>query len=164
VAVGRITRAHGVRGEVSVLVLSEVEDRFEPGSRLQLEDGRVLAVRSNRPTRGRLLVTFDGLPDRTAVEPLAGSYLFVERADVPEPPPDSFWPHDLEGCEVVTEAGRSLGTITEIVHGEANDIWVARDDGRETLVPALKDVIVSVDVAGRRVVIREVPGLTDEGD
>jgi 16S rRNA processing protein RimM len=164
VAVGRITRAHGVRGEVSVLVLSEVEDRFETGSRLQLEDGRVLAVRSNRPNRGRLLVTFDGLPDRTAVEPLAGSYLFVERADVPEPPPDSFWPHDLEGCEVVTEAGRSLGTITEIVHGEANDIWVARDDGRETLVPALKDVIVSVDVAGRRVVIREVPGLTDEGD
>jgi len=164
VAVGRITRAHGVRGEVSVLVLSEVEDRFETGSRLQLEDGRVLAVRSNRPNRGRLLVTFDGLPDRTAVEPLAGSYLFVERADVPEPPPDSFWPHDLEGCEVVTEAGRSLGTITEIVHGEANDIWVARDDWRETLVPALKDVIVSVDVAGRRVVIREVPGLTDEGD
>jgi 16S rRNA processing protein RimM len=163
IAVGRITRAHGIRGEVSVVVLSEVEARFEPGSNLRLEDGRALTVRTSRPNRGRLLVTFEDVQNRTAAEPLAGSYLFVERTDVPEPPTDAFWPHDLEGSEVITEGGRSLGTITEIVHGEANDIWVARDDGRETLVPALRDVVVSVDVPGKRVVIREVPGLTDEG-
>jgi 16S rRNA processing protein RimM len=163
IAVGRITRAHGVRGEVSVLVLSEVEDRFEPGSDLLLEDGRALRVRTSRPNRGRLLVTFEGVPDRTAAEPFAGSYLFVQRTDVPEPPADAFWPHDLEGNEVITEGGRTMGTITEVVHGEANDIWVTRDDGRETLIPALKDVVVSVDVSEKRVVIREVPGLTDEG-
>jgi 16S rRNA processing protein RimM len=164
VAVGRVTRAHGVRGEVSVLVLSEVEDRFGPGSEVLLEDGRSLTVRTSRPHRSRLLVTFEGIPDRTAAEPLAGAYLFVDGRDVPEPPEDSFWPHDLEGSEVVTEDGRSLGAIAEVVHGEANDIWVARRDGRETLVPALKDVVVSVDVAGKRVVIREVPGLTDGAD
>ena len=159
---GRITRAHGVRGEVSVLVLSEVEDRFEPGSTLLLDDGRTLTVRTSRPHRSRLLVTFERIPDRTAAEPLAGSYLFVDRSHVPDPPADAFWPHDLEGSEVVTESGRSLGTIAEVVHGEANDIWIARANGDETLVPALKDVVVSVDVAGKRVTIREVPGLTDE--
>jgi len=146
---------------VSVLVLTEVESRFDTGSRLSLEDGRALTVKSSRPDRGRLLVTFEGIPDRTAAEPLGGSYLFVDAADVPAPPEDAFWPHDLEGCEVVTEAGRSLGPISEIVHGEANDVWVATADGVETLIPALKDVVASVDVPGKRVVIREVPGLTD---
>ena len=158
---GRITRAHGVRGEVSVLVLTEVEGRFESGSRLALEDGRGLTVKSSRPDRGRLLVTFREIPDRTAAEPFGGSYLFVEATDVPAPPEDAFWPHDLEGCEVVTESGRSLGELTEIVHGEANDVWVATAGGEETLVPALKDVVVSVDVAAKRVVVREVPGLID---
>jgi len=160
--VGRITRAHGVRGEVAVLVLSEVEARFDPSATLLLEDGRKLTVRARRPNRGRLLVAFEEIPDRTAAEPLAGGYLFVDRSSVPDAPADAFWPHDLEGCEVVTEGGRSLGPITEIVHGEANDVWVAVADGRETLVPALKDVVASVDLAGRRVVIREVPGLIDE--
>ena len=158
---GRITRAHGVRGEVAVLVLSEVKGRFEAGSRLSLEDGRTLTVRMSRPDRNRLLVTFEEIPDRTAAEPLGGSYLFVDAAEVPPPPEDAFWPHDLEGCEVVTDGGRSLGVITEIVHGPANDIWVTRRDDREILVPALKDVVVSVDVASKRVVIREIPGLTD---
>jgi len=159
--VGRITRAHGVRGEVSVLVLTEVPSRFQAGSRVLLEDGRSLTVKASRPDRGRLLVTFQEVPDRTAAEPLAQSYLFVDAADVPAPPEDAFWPHDLEGCEVFTESGRALGRITEIVHGEANDVWVATADGAETLVPALKDVVVSVDVPGKRVVIREIPGLTD---
>jgi 16S rRNA processing protein RimM len=160
--VGRITRAHGVRGEVAVLVLSEIEGRFAAGSRLLLEDGRALTVRASRPNRGRLLVTFEGVPDRTAAEPLGGSYLFVDRGDVPSAPQDAFWPHDLEGCDVVTEGGHSLGRISEIVHGEANDVWVATGGDRETLVPALKDVVTSVDVAARRIVIREVPGLTDQ--
>ena len=161
---GRITRAHGVRGEVAVLVLSEVEERFDAGSRVAMEDGRTLTVRSARPHRSRLLVTFEEIPDRTAAEPLAGAYLFVRRTDVPAPPADAFWPHDLEGCEVLTESGRSLGTIAEIVHGEANDVWVASAEGTEVLVPALKDVVASVDLAGRRVVVREVPGLIDEED
>ena len=156
-----MTRAHGVRGEVSVFVLSEVEDRFDPGSRFLLEDGRELTVASSRPNRGRILLRFEEIADRTAAEPLRGAYLFIPASEVPPAPEDSFWPHDLEGCEVVIEGGGSLGTISEVIHGPANDVWVASSGGRETLVPALKDVVVSVDTAARRVVIREVPGITD---
>ena len=61
----------------------------------------------------------------------------------------------------MTDSGRPLGRLREVVHTQANDIWVTVDDGGgETLVPALKDLVVSVDVAGRRVIVREVPGLT----
>jgi 16S rRNA processing protein RimM len=165
VAVGRITRAHGVHGEAAVLVLSEIDARFSPGSSLLLEDGRPLTVRSARPHRRTLLVRFEELADRTAVEPLSGEYLFVGANDVPAPPEGAFWPHELEGSEVLTEGGRSLGRIAEVILGEANDVWVTRDGDAETLVPALNDVVISVDTAAKRVVIREIPGLTtDIGD
>jgi 16S rRNA processing protein RimM len=159
-----VTHAHGVHGEVAVVVLSEVEDRFATGATLRLEDGRSLTVSSARPHRSRLLIQFEEVPDRTAAEALTGRYLFVPADEVPRAGEGSFWPHELEGSEIVTEAGRSLGSIVEVILGEANDVWVARDGERETLVPALKDVVLSVDIAAKRVVIREIPGLTDLTD
>jgi 16S rRNA processing protein RimM len=161
VAVGRITKPHGVKGEVVVFVLTEVEQRFADGSRLMLEDGRTLTVAASRPDRGKLLVRFEELADRTAVEPLTGAYLFVSEGDVPAAPEDAYWPHQLEGAEVLTESGRSLGSIVEIISTPANDVWVARDGEREILIPALKDVVVSVDTTEKRVVIKEIPGLID---
>jgi 16S rRNA processing protein RimM len=162
IAVGRIGRAHGVRGEVAVLPLSEVDSRFEPASRLFLGEAedRVLTVASARPHRHRLLVAFEQLKDRAAAEDLQGEYLFVPASSAPPLPEGEYWPHQLVGCEVVTESGRSLGRIREIMRGAANDIWAAEGDGGETLIPALRDVVESVDVTARRIRVREVPGLT----
>ena len=161
---GKVTKAHGLRGEVTVLVLSEVPERFEPGSVLHLEDGRTLMVAAVRPDRGRLLVTFDGIADRTAAEQLNGRYLFVPEEEAPDLPEGSFWPHQLVGCEVVTDSGRPLGAIREVVLGVANDIWVTGPREAEVLVPALNDVVLEVDVDARRVVVRDVPGLTTPAD
>ena len=163
VAVGRIGRAHGVQGEVAVAPLSEVAERFQPGSRVVLDEdpGRVLEVVGVRRHRDRLLVTFAGIADRTAAAGLAGRYLFVDASDSPALPEDEFWTHDLVGADVRTESGRPLGTLREVIRTQANDVWVAvGEGGAETLVPALKKLVVSVDVAGRTVVVREVPGLT----
>jgi 16S rRNA processing protein RimM len=160
VAVGRISRAHGIYGEVAVLVLSEVEGRFDPSATVTMEGGRELTVEEVRPHRDRLLVKFREVPDRTTAETLAGQYVFVAEELVPPAPEGAFWPHELEGCEVMTDSGRALGVLNEVVAGPANDWWVVRTDGEETMVPALKDIVVSVDVPGRRVVVRDVPGLT----
>jgi len=160
VVVGRITRPHGLKGELSVLVLSEVEGRFADGAVVYLEDGRVLTVESARRHRSGLLVKFREVPDRTAAERLARRVLMVPASASPELPDGSWWDHQLVGCEVVTESGRSLGTVREVIHTAANDVWSAVSDDRETLIPALKDVIVAVDTAGKRIVVREVPGLT----
>lgn len=160
VVVGRVTRAHGVGGEVSVLVLSEVPDRFADGATVWLEDGRPLVVDSSRENRGRLLIRFREIRDRATAEALRGSFLAVPESALPELPEGSWWPHQLEGSEVLTEEGRSLGTLVEVVLNPANDLWVTRDADREVLIPALRDVIVSVDVGAKRVVVRDIPGLT----
>lgn len=165
VAVGKITRAHGVRGEVAVLVLSEVQERFDPGVELLAEGHGTLSIEATRRDRGRLLVKFRGVEDRDAAQRLQGVYLMVPRDASPDLPEGSFWPYELEGCEVRTEAGRSLGTIVDVIHTQANDVWATRrpgDPDAEVLIPALKDVVVSVDVKARSVVVRDVPGLTVE--
>jgi 16S rRNA processing protein RimM len=163
VAVGRIARAHGIRGEVSVVVLSEVPERFEPGATVSLEDGRRLTIDTARPHHDRLLVRFREVEDRTAAEALQGSLLLVPRSSSPALPEGSWWDHDVEGCEVTTDVGRALGIVAEVIHTRANDIWSVHDpSGSETLIPVLKDVVVSVDTAGKRIVVREIPGLTTE--
>ncbi len=155
-AVGRVSSAHGVRGEVSIQSLSEVEDRFAPGSALRLEDGRILTVESSRPHRQRLLVKFEEVADRTEAEALRGQVLLVSSAASPEPPEGSFWVHQVVGAEVVTEDGRSLGRIVEVQANPANDLWVTESG---TLIPAIRDLVLDVDLEARRVVLREMPGL-----
>ena len=167
VAVGKITKAHGLRGEVVVLVFSDNPDRFAPGSSVFLEGGRELTIRDVRPNGGRLLVSFEGFDERTAAEHVRGAMLVVPRSMLPPLPEGEFWPHQLEGCEVITELGRPLGTIVDVVSNPANDLWVAVDgSGTETLIPAIREVVAEVDVAHKRVLVRDLPGLTapdDEG-
>lgn len=161
VVVGRITRPHGIRGEVAVLVLSEVSDRFADGSLVYLEDGRSLTVEASRPHGDRLLVRFREVRDRVEAEALRRAVLVVPESTSPALPEGSWWDHQIDGCEVVTESGRALGTVREVIHTAANDVWSAvSTDGRETLIPVLIDVLVEVDVRGKRIVVREVPGLT----
>jgi 16S rRNA processing protein RimM len=161
VVVGKITKAHGLHGEVLVLVISDNPDRFALGASVFLDDGRELRIGASRPNGGRLLVTFEGVKDRNGADLLRGSSLVVPLSMLPELPEGEFWPHQLIGCDVVTEAGRSLGTIADVIGNPANDLWAAVDEaGNETLIPAIRDVVISVDVALRRIEVREIPGLT----
>lgn len=161
VAVGRITRVHGVQGEVAVFVISEVPGRFADGATVWLEDGRTLTVESTRPHKDRLLVRFRGVEDRAQAEALQKALLVVPESSSPELPEGSWWDHRIVGCALETDTGRVLGTVSDVIHTGANDVWSAvDDDGVETLVPVLKDVIVSVDMDAQRIVVREISGLT----
>jgi 16S rRNA processing protein RimM len=158
--VGRIAKSHGIGGEVSVRPLSEVASRFEPGSVLRLEDDRTLTVERSRPHRDHVLVKFEEVGDRNEADALRGSVLLVDADQAPRiEEADRFWIHQVVGLEVVTEAGRSLGLIREVEGNPANDLWVTEGGA---LIPAVREVVVGVDLAARRVTIRELPGLLEE--
>ncbi len=164
VVVGRITRAHGLTGEVAVLVISEVPGRFADGATVWLEDGRTLTVESSRPHKDRLLVRFREVAGRERAEALEKALLVVPESSSPQLPEGSWWDHRIVGCVLETDTGRSLGTIHDVIHTAANDVWSAVDqDGTETLIPVLQDVLVEVDVSAGRIVVREIPGLTTPG-
>lgn len=150
--VGRIGRAHGLRGEVTVSLSTDRTERVEPGSVLHAGDRR-LTVLAARPHQGRWIVAFDGVADRTAAEALNGNVLRAEAIAVP----DALWVHDLVGAEVVTADGRDCGRVTEVIENPAHDL-LHLDSGR--LVP----VVFVVDESGLpdRLVIDPPPGLVDD--
>ena len=161
VAVGRITRAHGLKGEVSVFVISEVADRFSVGATVWLEDGRRLTVETSRKHADRTIVRFQEVRDRSQAEALAKAILVIPESMSPELPEGSWWDHQLVGCRVVTEPGRDLGELRDVIHTQANDVWSVVDEaGAETLIPVLKDVLVDVEVGAKLIVVREIEGLT----
>jgi 16S rRNA processing protein RimM len=161
IVVGVVTKAHGIRGEVAVEVRSDNPERFTDGASVFTPEGRELRIEHVHAHGQRTLVRFVGVADRTAAEALAGTILEVPESWLPGLADGEYWPFELEGCRVVTDAGRELGTVSEVIPNPANDLWVAVDaDGTETLVPALRDVIVEVDVAAKRILVRDVPGLT----
>ena len=160
-AVGRIARAHGVRGEVAVQPLTEVESRFAPGSALRLEDGRTLRVQGSRGHGHRLLVKFEEIDGRTEAEALRGSVLLVPQESAPPiEDGDRFWVHQVVGLRVVTDRGQDLGRVKDVLSAPGNDVWVVDTQDGEMLIPAIRDVVSEVDLAGGRLTVREVPGLT----
>jgi len=165
IVVGLVLKPHGLRGEVTVQSRSDNPDRWTSGSIVFDEAGARYRVTAARTHGSRLLVSFEGIADRTAAEGLRGRTLLVPESWLPDLPDGEWWPHQLEGCQVVTERGRDLGILTEVIANPANDLWVAVDgSGNETLVPVLKDLLVKVDLPAKRIVVRDVPGLTTPGD
>ena len=126
--VGRIGRAHGLRGEISVTLSTDRVERVAPGARLRTDD-RELVVRSSRPHQQRWLVTFDGVDDRTAAEQLQGATLYAEALPAEG---DELWVHELIGATVQDRAGTALGVVEAIEANPASDLLVL--DG-ERLVP-----------------------------
>ncbi len=162
-AVGRVARAHGIRGEVAIQPLTEVASRFEPGSVLHLEDGRTVRVEGSRDHGHRLLVTFEGIVDRTEAESLRGEVLLVPQASAPPiEEGDRFWVHEVVGLSVMTEDGAQLGRVRDVLAAPGNDVWVVDTQAGEVLIPAVREVVTDVDLAEGRLTVRALPGLTAE--
>jgi 16S rRNA processing protein RimM len=171
--VGVIVRPHGIHGELVVDVRTDDPgDRFTVGRSLvtaRAARGRDpvatgdLTIDTVRPHQGRLLVTFDGIADRTIAEGLRGVLLCVDSGEVPPPQdPDEFLDHQLVGLAAVDEAGEKLGEVIRIEHAPASDLLHVRlTDGRTALVPFVRAIVPEVDVAGGRVVLTPPGGLLD---
>jgi len=149
--VGRIGRAHGLRGEVYVTPVSNVRERFAPGSVLWAGD-RELVVTASRSQQQRLLVRFVGVDDRDAAEALRNRVLVADPLGAA--PEGELWVHELIGSEVRDRAGAVLGRVVSVEANPAHDLLVL-DAG--PLVP-----MVFVVSAGDGVVVVELPdGLLD---
>ncbi|HLH71246.1 MAG TPA: ribosome maturation factor RimM [Candidatus Dormibacteraeota bacterium] len=154
VRVGLILGAFGVEGAVKVSPLTDFPDRFAPGAELCL-DGRRLRVEWGRSHPAWMVVKLQGLDDRTAAEAVQGRYLEVPEEEV-RPLPEGVWyHHDLVGLSVSTAGGRELGTLAEVWPMPANDVWVAREDGQEHLIPAVREAVLEVDLEHRRVTVAD---------
>jgi 16S rRNA processing protein RimM len=162
--VGRIAKAHGISGEVSVEVRTDDPDRrFALGAMIDTDPAErgPLRVEGARWHSGRLLVRFAGIDDRTAAEGLRSTMLVVDSATcAPPEESDEFWDHDLIGLSVATLDGVALGQLTDVLHPPGPDLLViTRPDGAELLVPFVAEMVPTVDMAERRIVVDPPEGL-----
>ena len=161
--VGRIGRAHGLKGELFVEPRTdEPERRFAVGQILRTGTGS-LTVADSRTHSGRLVVKFEEIADRTAAEASRGAELTcpVDPAEMPDDP-DEFYDHQLAGLRVETTDGDVVGELERVLHGAAQDLLVIRKPDREVLFPFVRALVPEVDVAGGRIVIDDKPGLLVE--
>jgi 16S rRNA processing protein RimM len=153
--VGRIGRAHGLRGEVAVTFTTNREERSAPGAVLHAGD-RELVITASRPHQGRMLVYFAGIDDRTAAEQLLGVALTADplEADAGERAEGEFWVHELVGSTVVDRAGVAHGSVIAVEANPAHDLLVL-DGG------ALVPMVFVVEQRDGEVVIDPPDGLFD---
>jgi len=144
-----VGRAHGIRGEVAVTLITDRQERVAPGAVLWAGERR-LEVRASRPHQGRWLVDFDGVTDRSAAEALHGVVLTAEAIE----DPGALWVHELVGAEVVDAAGTRLGTVAAVEANPASDLLVLDGGG---LVP----LTFLVDAEPGRLVVDPPAGLLD---
>jgi 16S rRNA processing protein RimM len=149
--IGRVTKAHGLRGEVVVQLWTDLTERLDPGSVLTTPRG-TLTVESAKPFQDRWIVQFEGIVDRSQAERMRGIELEAEAVEIP----GKLWVHELVGIAVVDVDGTELGFVTAVEANPASDLLVLEGGG---LIP-LRFVTESDHAAGRLVV--DIPdGLLD---
>lgn len=162
VVVGEVTAPFGIRGQIKVRPLLEdakALQRVPGGVVLRFPDGReetrkVKGVGS-AAQRGAAVLSMEGIETRDASESLRGVLLLIRKSQLPPLEEDAYYEGDLVGLQVVTESGRDLGAIEQVHFYPANDVYETSD----AMIPAIADVVVKVDVAGGKMIVRDVPGL-----
>ena len=164
VTVGRVLRPQGIRGEVVVEVLSDVPERFAPGSRLTgVREGRPavqVEVATSRPHKSGAVVRFAGSEDRDQAEELRGLWLEIPRSQVPPAEPGTYYQYELLGC-LCRVSGEELGRVAEVVEDGGGLLLIVEGEGRRIPVPFVREFLRQVDVAGARIDLELPPGLVE---
>lgn len=164
--IGEIVRPHGLHGEMRVMPLTDAPERFECLQACVVwdtarDDRQPRRVRHARRQSGAVVVALEGCESVEAAGALVGRLLAVPEAEALAPGPGRFYPWQLEGARVVTEEGIEVGRVTGIEHAPAHDLWVVQGREREHLIPAVPDIVMDVDLAAGRVVIKPPEGLLE---
>ncbi len=162
---GKIVGTHGIRGMVRIQPWSDSPEFLSDFETLYLDKDGVSAVRvgSVKPHGNVSLAKFEGVETIEQAEALRGKTVYISREDV-ELPDGRYFISDIIGSEVFDISGARLGQLCDVSETGANDVWHIKNDGKEYLVPAIDEVIVSVDVDEERIVLNPMKGIFDDED
>ena len=159
--VGFLRRPHGVKGEMLMDIHTDFPERLKTGMSLYVGDQyQPMVVASRRSHASGMLVRFRGIKSPEEAGLFRNTWVYVPTANRPSLPEGEYYHHQLIGLNVVTDEGRILGTVVDIIETGANDVYVVRDaDGDEVLLPAIPPVILDVQLADRRMRVHLLDGL-----
>ena len=164
--VGRVARAHGLRGQVIVNPETDFpHERFQPGAELFVKcaDGQIdaLSVSTVRFQHDRPVIGIRGVEDMNAAAALAGAEFRVPADRLAQLPAGTFYRHDLVGCGVETRQGRRIGVVKDVEGTMAGSRLVVDTASGQVLVPLAQEICTTIDPAGKRIVIDPPEGLLE---
>ncbi len=155
---GKIVNVHGIKGEVKIMPYTDVPELLCEFDRLFLDRKEIFIERS-RVAKNMIIAKLDGIDTPEQAEKLRNKILYMHRDDL-ELDDDTYFIQDLIGIEVKdADTDVVYGKITDVMQTGANDVYVIRGNGREYLVPAIADVVVSTDIDANLMTIRPLEGL-----
>jgi 16S rRNA processing protein RimM len=159
--IGFLRRSHGTGGEMLMDLHTDFPDRIVAGREVFLGERHTPAkIESVRDRAGGLLVKLRGFESPESVARLRNQWVYVRAEDVPPLPAGRHYKYELLGMRVTDDTGREIGELVEILETGANDVYVIRDSsGKETLLPAIPQVILDYDPAQRSMKVHLLEGL-----
>jgi 16S rRNA processing protein RimM len=160
-AVGKLRRPHGLKGELLMEVLTDFPERFGPGVTLYIEpEYRPILLRSVRPHAQGLLVGFQGCDTPEQAGELRNRIVAIKAAHSQPLPEGEYYRHQLIGLRVSASSGQVLGQVVEVLVTGANDVLVVRgDSGPEVLIPLADPFLQEIDLARGEMVVILIPGM-----
>jgi 16S rRNA processing protein RimM len=162
-AVGLLRKPHGLNGDLLMEIYTDFPDRIRPGTTIFVGDKyQPLKITRRRPHNDGLILGFEGITTPEAAGRYRATVAYVPTADRPALPEGEYYHHEIIGLTVLDESGKELGQLTEIIVTGANDVYVIkRAQGSDILLPALKEVILEVDLSAKIMRVHLLPGLVD---
>ena len=158
--IGEITKPHGIKGEVKVFPLTDDIQRFKKLKRVFI-DGQEVKISYVTVGHDRAILRLEGVDSVEDAEKLRKKLLVVPREDAVRLEEDAYFIEDLKDCTVYDEEGLELGKVAEVIQTGANDVyWIKKP--KELLIPAIRDVVLSVDVEAEKIIIKPIRVWSDE--
>jgi len=162
--IGRVIGPHGVKGLLKIESYARSEDTLLTAGRIFLRESSggisEYKILSAVPHKGGALIQLEGLHSRDQVKPYCGAEILIPKTAASRNKDEYFW-YELIDLRVYLETGRYLGTVKDILATAANDIYVVREGREEFLIPAIHDVVKTIDLENGKMIIAEVGGLLD---
>ncbi len=163
ITIGKVGAPHGIHGELRIIPLTDFVERFETMEEVLVGD-EILHIENVKYHKNLVLMRFREYPIREAAQALTGKLLTVDRSEAAPLAEGEFYTFDIIGLAVYDEAGQELGRVENVLRTGSNDVYQIRgEEGREILIPALKSVVHTIDVAGGRMVV-ELPEVESDAD
>jgi len=158
ITIGRILAPWGVKGELKVDVVTDFPERFIPRSIVYIKR-QPMTINSTQWHKGKAIIKVDAVDSVEQAQKLRGQPVEIHHSQLYPLPEGQYYHFQLIGLEVRTTQGELLGNITEILAAESNDNYVVYGSRGRILIPAIEDVVKSVDLAKRCMVIEPIEGL-----
>ena len=159
--VGQIVNTHGLRGDVKVMPWCDYPEVFHELAYV-LIDGEEFDIEKSRIHKNMVILKLKGIDDINDAERYRNKTLTVPREELGELPEGTYYICDLLGCSVETVEGRLLGKVCDIIKTGSNDVYVVEDHNKkQVLIPVIDDVVKSVDLENRSILVQPLKGLID---